>query len=173
MTYSEGDGSAMLEGLEAGRSRLIALGVALTLALGMAACGSDDDGDNGGDGGGSQAVAQEDGGGNPKREVEAAYDAFVDDLYDGRWKAACAGYSADYVVNYEKESKPRTCEELSKLEYSTIGVQPRPWVASVEVKGPTRAVGTTKTRADSQGIPIKFVKEDGEWKLDGTAEKQS
>lgn len=159
----------MLEGVGSRRVRLLALVAASLLAFGVAACGSDD-----GDSGGSSNAAAEDTGGasgassDPKKQLEADYDQFVDNIYDGRWQQACDGYSKAYVKVYPKQLKiAGTCEKTMSGEYKQIGALPRPWVDKVVIKSGTSAVAYTKTRDDSLGNPIKFVKEDGAWKLDG------
>lgn len=141
---------------------------AIALAIVGVGCGSDDDG-------GSSASAQAGGaeqaaGGDRKQQLEADYEKFVDAIYDDRWKEACSGYSDAYVKVYPKQVQSDVpCVGTMKGEFTNVDVQPRPWVAKVEFKSDTRAVGYTKTRDDSPGNPLKFVKENGTWKLDGPA----
>lgn len=156
----------MLNGVGAWRALLGVLAV-LAIALGGTACGSDD----GDDGGGGATAAQGSGdSGDPKKQLEASYDEFIDYIYKGRWKQACARYSNAYVKVYPKQVRiASTCVKTMNGEYQNVSVQPRPWVDKVVFKGPTRAIGYTKVRADGNPSPIKFVREDGTWKLDGPA----
>ena len=155
----------MLEDLRGARTRLLALLAVLALALGATACGSDDDGGSDAQAGGGDSASD-----SPKEQISADYDKFIDDIYEGRYAEACKGYSAKYLKFYPKHIKiADTCIKTMQAEFKTVSLQPRPWVDRVEVKGPNRAIGFTKTAKDDAGNPIKFVEVNGTWKLDGPA----
>lgn len=173
----------MLEGLVGVRARLAVLVTAGVLVLGVAACGSDDDGGNGsgsanaaaqGDG---SAAAGDDGSGaggqsSPQAQLKATYDDYAEDIRQGRWEQVCDGISDAYVKTFVKQSGiSKSCVETVKRQFENNGPQPRPWIAKVELKDARNAVGVSKYREDVEGLPLKFVLEDGTWKVDGPAVK--
>lgn len=152
----------MFDGFGGTRVRVSALMAAFALAAGMAACGSDD-GDGNGD-----ASANDGGAGGAEQQVKDDYDTFIENIYQSRWKKACDGFSTRY--HQEGFPSPVTnapnCLKSMPIEFAVAGVQPRPWIARVELKGPSRAIGYSKWRRGGSTNPVMFVKEDGSWKVD-------
>jgi hypothetical protein len=158
----------MLEGLVGVRARMAVFVAAGVLVLGVAACGSEDDGDGSGSG---NAAARGDGGeSSPQAQLKATYDDYVEDIRQGRWEQACDGISDAYVKTYVKQlGVSKSCAETVRRQFENNGPQPRPWISKVELKDARNAVGVSRFREDIEGLPLKFVLEDGKWKVDGPA----
>jgi hypothetical protein len=165
----------MFEDRGGGRVRALALLAALALTLGVAACGSDDGSDSDGASAAAESgSSQPANGSSQQKQVAAAYTQFVENIDAGKWKDACASYSAAYGKAYAKQTKiAATCVDAMRFEYSRVSNIQLPKVVKVESKGPTKAIVVVRGRKAGNGTALDMVREDGEWKLDGPADQST
>jgi len=137
--------------------------VVAAVALGAAACGDSDDG---GSGSGAEArertVTEEPT--TPEGHIEATYDEFAQRVSDRDLAEACALFSDGAR---RKFAAGKTCVAsfnalLRDYDFKQITAE----VVRVRLKGSDRATAMVKDRK-SESYPVPFVREAGEWKLDG------
>jgi hypothetical protein len=150
------------------RYRAAALAALLALALGAASCGDDDDG---GDSGGAAAQTRQQGeldpasfDNTPEGQIRAAHARYVNIVYSDHPERICQFSSAK--AKREWRGKADSCEEGVKAYYDAgLGLsKDKPRVLKVRIDGP-RAVAHTQVKG-SNVYTSKFLKEDGQWKLD-------
>lgn len=162
-----------------GRRSLTRLAVlAALLALVAGGCGGSDDGDgadasaaNGGDGSSGVERAASEGGpattaeqaSGPEAEIRALYAELVENVYAGDMRAACAALTESAR---RRLSGGGSCPAAmrSRLDPKTLSKN-RPSIVGLEVRG-SKAVAQAKTK-NSNKYAVPFVREDGEWKIDG------
>ncbi|HEX2071006.1 MAG TPA: hypothetical protein VHF90_05090 [Thermoleophilaceae bacterium] len=143
------------------KKRTASFVVATLLAVAAASCGSGDDGPHRdatrtpGETA-SAATASAD-------RVRAIYDDFIDDIYRGRFRAACGS-----LTDRARAAIPGTKSCQSRLE-ALFGPMPRdaprPKLRALELSG-----DTGKAQAVTSGQPkaqiVHFVEHDGRWRID-------
>lgn len=176
----EGVGSAM--GRDGRVSpRLIALSVAVALAFGVAACGSgDDDSGNGNEGANlsadssSKGTAESGTTGSPQQQVKAAYDHYIDARRAKQYEQACAVFSASFRRQYPKYAGlGKSCVDSMRRELAGRPSNPEsPKVVKVKLINNRVATGYVKTTPDSTTRSlIRFIRQDGTWKMDGAVKQ--
>ena len=159
------------------RWRLSALAVALVLACGVAACGSDDDGDDASAKNGDAAATQEttpSGGSADEQQVRAIFDDMKDAFAKSNAEDICAlmAKSAKRQVVLST-SEGGSCETIfAKLfDSGDVTEDLEPKLTKVEVDG-DKATVTAKSADKALGgsdskkpATASFVKEDGQWKV--------
>lgn len=152
--------------------RVAALLALLVLALGAAACGDDeaDGGDGGGSGGGSVPQSQQpldpaSFDSSPEGQVEAAHAEFINVFYTKDADRICALSSKK--AQRQWRGKLDSCQAGVDAFFKGINklAADRPRVIDVRIDGP-RALAQTRVKG-SKVYPAPFVKEDGQWKVDG------
>jgi hypothetical protein len=74
-------------------------------------------------------------------------------------------YSADEIRRYEEEMKAEKAKSLIKMLEPTDRVKPSPCEAKNEKITGDTAIATITTSKNPNGVPVRFVKENGEWKM--------
>lgn len=151
--------------------RAAALIALLVLALGAAACGDDDDGGNGGNAAAGQSESQDKldpaafDTSTPEGQIKAAHAEFINVFYTKDAERICELSSRK--AQREWKAKTKSCEAGVKSFFDGIQslAKNRPRVIEVRIDGP-RALAQTRVKG-SQVYPAPFVKENGEWKIDG------
>lgn len=158
--------------------------VAVVLAFGAAGCGSDDNGDGNGEGGASAADNGQGGAstagdlksGTPAQQVMAAYAQYIDARFDKRWEQACATLSAAMRKRYPKEAgfPAAPCVESMRKEAKNLPASTtRPRATKAKLINSRVATAYVKPTPDSTTpLLLRFVKQDGAWKLNGAAKQQ-
>lgn len=145
-------------------ARLAPLAAALAIAVvGVAACGSDD----GADGSNGQTASGD------EQEIKAVYAKMTDSVYAGKSKVACTTMSRSAAREFGASFTNSTgggdvangCEAAMDYVHETIRNNNRPRIVRLKIDG-DRATAYAKTK-NSDAYPIPFVKEDGEWRING------
>lgn len=168
----------------AGRPRLAVAAIAVALAVGLPACGSDDDGGDGakasdgadvaGASQGGDGAAGEDSGAaqggkpaGPEGEVRAAFAAFVDPLYEGKFEQACTQITAAERKALKRASG-LDCPIwfLNLFGTRSPQVEQKPKIVKLRVVG-DKAFLRSKSIGSSVRAPIQFARGSDGWKLSG------
>jgi len=174
----------VLEG-RLGYARALTASGLVALALFTGACGSDD-GNGGSDGGG---VAEADGGattggdtggsgagddgtksvntGDDAAQVRTTFNTYVDSLYSGDYKKACAQATASELHAMKVIGK-LPCElQFRGVFTANPPKPPKPKVVSVKVDGET-ALARIDTGSDDPPYRLKMRKVGGAWKINNS-----
>lgn len=153
--------------------RMAALIALLALALGAAACGDDDDGDSGDSGAAAQSQTESQDRldpasfdtSTPEGQIKAAHAEFINVFYTMDAKRICELTSRK--GQREWRGKTGSCEAGVKAFFDGIQglAKNKPRITEVRIDG-SRALAKTRVKG-SKVYPAPFVKEDGEWKVDG------
>ncbi len=144
---------------------------ALVLALGLVACG--DSGDEAGPG--RDATAAQEGtaaaGGTDEEQIKAVFGRFKDAFFAGDAEEACALLTerAQKQLAAVGKGAPDCVTRFTQMVAINRKGRPgdaKPHVDSVTVKG-GEAVAILKAPGSRLTTKAPFVKEDGDWKIDG------
>jgi hypothetical protein len=156
------------EGTDVLKRLLAATAIAACIA-GAAACGSGDDGDDG-----SEADAKADNtaqvSGTSEQQISATYKRFLDALADKDADGACATMTDRARKGFSSyELGGKSCEKsLLLLIGDSVQGDNRPRIIGVKIDG-SKALARVRTGTGQTVSGVRFAKQKGEWKINGTA----